>query len=72
MFYNDVLYLHLSFTGIIHLNIIYLLFLLFQLRHCQSGPECPSGEFPAHILGLLLKKIYLHIFLNAQNNVYVC
>ncbi len=24
MFYNDVLYLHLSFTGTIHLNIIYL------------------------------------------------
>ncbi len=71
MFYNDVLYLHLSFTGIIHLNIIYLLFLLFQLRYCQSGPECPSGEFPL-IYWACLKNNNLYMFLNTQNNVYVC
>ncbi len=71
MFYNDVLYLHLSFTGIIHLNIIFILFVLFQLRFCQSGPECPSGEFPLIYLACFKKKC-IYIFLNAQNNVYVC
>ncbi len=59
MFYNDVLYLHLSFTGIIHLNIIYLFIISASILSVRPGVSI--GRIPAHLLGLLLKKNYLHI-----------
>ncbi len=70
MFYNDVLYLHLSFTGTIHLNIIFILFVLFQLRYCQSGPECPLGEFPLIYWACFKKNVF--IFFLIHRITYMC
>ncbi len=72
MFYNDVLYLHLiAYRNNPPQHYFYFICII-SASILSVRPGVSIGRIPRSYIGPALKKMYLYIFLNAQNNVYVC